>query len=41
MMYAGYGLVMLISMGIPIATLVFVILIYTKVKKIEKSISSH
>lgn len=41
MLHAGYGLVMLISMSVPIATLVFVILIYNRVKKIEKSISGQ
>lgn len=35
------GLVSLISLGIPIVTLVFVILIYIKVKKIEKGISGQ
>lgn len=39
----GYVLMILVmtlvSISIPIATLVFVILIYNKVKKIEKSIS--
>jgi len=34
-----YGLFMLVSMSIPIATLVFVILIFNKVKKIEKSVT--
>lgn len=41
MEYAGVGLMMLISMSVPIATLVFVILIFNKVKKIEKSIGSQ
>lgn len=42
MQYAGiWILMMLISMSIPIATLVFVILIFNKVKKIEKSIGSQ
>ena len=37
----GYGLVMLISMSVPIATLVLVILIFKKIKKIEKNIGSQ
>lgn len=41
MLYAGYGLAMLISMSVPIATLVLVILIYNRVKKIEKNISGQ
>ena len=36
----AWGLGMLISMSVPIATLVFVILIFNKVKKIEKNIGS-
>ena len=41
MQYAGVGLMLLISMSVPIATLVFVILIFNKVKKIEKSLGSQ
>lgn len=41
MHYAGMGLMLLISMSIPIATLIFVVLIFNKVKKIEKSIGSQ
>ena len=41
MEHVGYGLVMLISMSVPIATLVLVILIFKKIKKIEKNIGSQ
>ena len=41
MQYAGIGLMMLLSMSIPMATLVFVILIFNKVKKIEKSLGGQ
>lgn len=44
MMYVKYGSIMLlsiISMSIPIATLALLILIFNKVKKIEKSIGTQ
>jgi len=41
MQYAGMGLMMLVYMSVPIATLVFVILIFNKVKKIEKSLGGQ
>ena len=41
MQYAGMGLMMLVTMSVPIATLVFVILIFNKIKKIEKSIGGQ
>ncbi|GAG89061.1 unnamed protein product [marine sediment metagenome] len=41
MEHVGYGLVMLISMSVPIATLVLVILIFKKINKIEKNIGSQ
>lgn len=41
MRYAGMGLMMLITMSVPIATLIFVILIFNKVKKIEKSLGGQ
>ncbi|MFH1860882.1 MAG: hypothetical protein ABH870_07740 [bacterium] len=41
MEYAAGGLMMIIGLAMPIATLVFVILIYNKVKKIEKSMSGQ
>ena len=37
----GYGLIMLLTMSIPIAILVLSILTYNKVKKIEKNISGQ
>lgn len=41
MQYAGMGLMMLVTMSVPIVTLVFVILIFNKVKKIEKNLGGQ
>ena len=41
MQHAGWVLMMLVSMSVPIATLVFVILIFNKMKKIEKGLGGR
>jgi len=41
MQYAGMGLMILVTLSVPIATLVFVILIFNKVKRIEKRLGGQ